>query len=174
MKGSLKKSVQTQSYLNPLYFSSFREDFHYNKHPLPTTQEKILHMDITIHALHPAQVSPGDQDVFRCLWVMGGWLRNMELSPVQTKDLSMPDLALALSPNIINIEAFPPCKHDNRFLTFDSFSTHKMETIYFLCFNNQQLNYRVDFYHAVAYPVIKLMKGEKLSYLVKLLLYAII
>lgn len=49
-----------------------------------------------------------------------------------------------------------------------------METIYFLCFNNYRLNYRIDFYQAVAYPVIKLMKGESLSYLVKLLLYAII
>lgn len=49
-----------------------------------------------------------------------------------------------------------------------------METIYFLCFNNYWLNYRIDFYQAVAYPVIKLMKGESVSYLVKLLLYAII
>lgn len=43
-----------------------------------------------------------------------------------------------------------------------------METIYFLCFNNHWINYRVGFYQAVAHPVIKLMKGESLSYLVKL------
>lgn len=148
IKESLKKSVQTQSSLNPLYFSSFREDFHYNDtsgYFIIGGSRYVAGIEgffgplkyYRLHALHPAQVSPGDQGVFGCSWVMGGWLRNVELSRVQTKDLSMPDLASALSPNIINIEAFPPCKRDNRFLlTFGSFSTHKMETIYFLCFNN--------------------------------------
>lgn len=57
---------------------------------------------------------------------------------------------------------------------FGLFSIYKMEIIYFFCFNNYQFNYRVDFYQVVVYLVIKLMKGENFSYLVKFFLYVII
>lgn len=132
-----------------MFFSSFREDFHYNDtagYFIIGGSRYVAGIEgffgplkyYRLHALHPAQVSPGDQGVFECLWVMGVWLRAVE--PVQCKQkiyLSRASHRLCHQTSLILRLPPPPCKRDNRFLlTFGSFSTHKMETIYFLCFNN--------------------------------------